>query len=152
VSTENENQSTIQAMLKSARLPANRVVMAPITRSRSKRRDGIPVHFRLEYYCQRASDGGLILAEAAQSASGGADGWEPGMDSAARWRVAEKDRDVCTQRVGVSLRKCDTGVFSHVTHGGATPVCLPWIPVTGKKSSGFVVYSVGWLQPSPTVL
>ena len=44
----------------------HRVVMAPLTRSRSRQPDGIPSELMREYYSQRASDGGLIIAEAAQ--------------------------------------------------------------------------------------
>src|SRR6266404_3116679 len=41
----------------------HRVVMAPLTRSRSKQPDGIPSDLMLEYYCQRASEGGRIFAQ-----------------------------------------------------------------------------------------
>jgi len=42
---------------------SHRVVMAPLTRMRSDPRD-IPNDLMLEYYTQRASDGGLIITEA----------------------------------------------------------------------------------------
>jgi 2,4-dienoyl-CoA reductase-like NADH-dependent reductase (Old Yellow Enzyme family) len=38
----------------------HRVVMAPLTRSRSVQPGGIPGDLMLEYYTQRASEGGLI--------------------------------------------------------------------------------------------
>src|SRR5260370_23595368 len=44
----------------------HRDVIAPLTRSRSKQPDGIPSDLLLEYYCQRASDDELIIAQAAQ--------------------------------------------------------------------------------------
>ena len=44
----------------------HRVVMAPLTRSRSIQPDGIPGDLMLEYYSQRISDGGLIISEATQ--------------------------------------------------------------------------------------
>ena len=47
----------------------HRVVMAPLTRSRSVQPDGVPGDLMLEYYSQRASDGGLIISEAAQLVS-----------------------------------------------------------------------------------
>ena len=58
----------------------HRVVMAPLTRSRSVQPEGIPGDLMLEYYTQRTSDGGLIIAEAAQL-SVATRGWHgaPGM-------------------------------------------------------------------------
>ena len=44
----------------------HRVVMAPLTRSRTIRQGGIPGDLMLEYYTQRTSDGGLIISEANQ--------------------------------------------------------------------------------------
>jgi N-ethylmaleimide reductase len=44
----------------------HRVVMAPLTRSRSIPPDGIPGDLMLKYYSQRTSDGGLIISEATQ--------------------------------------------------------------------------------------
>src|SRR5580693_6519440 len=60
----------------------HRVVMAPLTRSRSMQPGDIPGHLMLEYYNQRASDGGLIIAEAT-SISITARGWygAPGLYS-----------------------------------------------------------------------
>ena len=42
----------------------HRVVMAPLTRSRSVQPGAIPGDLMLEYYTQRASEGGLIVSEA----------------------------------------------------------------------------------------
>src|SRR5580692_12400074 len=41
----------------------HRVVMAPLTRSRSEQPGDIPGRLMLEYYAQRASDGGFIVSE-----------------------------------------------------------------------------------------
>jgi N-ethylmaleimide reductase len=41
----------------------HRVVMSPLTRSRSVQPGSIPGDLMLEYYSQRASDGGLIVSE-----------------------------------------------------------------------------------------
>jgi hypothetical protein len=41
----------------------HRVVMPPMSRLRAQWPSGIPSDLQLEYYCQRASDGGLILTE-----------------------------------------------------------------------------------------
>ena len=48
----------------------HRVVMAPLTRSRSLQPGSIPGDLMLEYYTQRTSDGGLIISEAAQLSLG----------------------------------------------------------------------------------
>ena len=45
---------------------SHRVVMAPLTRSRTIQQGGIPGDLMLEYYTQRTSDGGLIISEANQ--------------------------------------------------------------------------------------
>jgi N-ethylmaleimide reductase len=42
----------------------HRVIMAPLTRSRSIQPDSIPGDLMREYYEQRASEGGLIISEA----------------------------------------------------------------------------------------
>src|ERR1700724_2290575 len=60
----------------------HRVVMAPLTRSRSVQPGSIPGDLMLEYYSQRASDGGLIVSEGTSiSITGG--GWfgAPGLYS-----------------------------------------------------------------------
>src|SRR5258708_27975008 len=52
----------------------HRVVIGPLTRSRSVQPGNIPGDLMLEYYSQRASDGGLIVSEATSiSVAGG--GW-----------------------------------------------------------------------------
>lgn len=45
---------------------ANRVVMAPLTRMRAGRNDGVPSPLASTYYSQRATEGALIIAEASQ--------------------------------------------------------------------------------------
>jgi N-ethylmaleimide reductase len=68
----------------------HRVVMAPLTRSRSVQPGSIPGDRMLEDYRQRASEGGLIVSEAtAISIAGG--GWfgAPGLysdEQVAGWR------------------------------------------------------------------
>src|SRR5260370_17306231 len=42
----------------------HRVVMAPLTRSRAEQPGGIPGDMMVQYYSDRASDGGLIISEA----------------------------------------------------------------------------------------
>ncbi|NBT99673.1 MAG: alkene reductase, partial [Betaproteobacteria bacterium] len=44
----------------------HRIVMAPLTRMRAERPGNQPSALNALYYTQRASDGGLIIAEASQ--------------------------------------------------------------------------------------
>ena len=61
---------------------SHRVVMAPLTRSRSLQPGDIPSDLIREYYTQRASDGGLIISEATSISIAGR-GWlgAPGLYS-----------------------------------------------------------------------
>src|SRR3546814_10013131 len=43
-----------------------RIVMAPLTRMRAGQPDNIPRELNAEYYAQRATPGGLLIAEASQ--------------------------------------------------------------------------------------
>ena len=64
----------------------HRVVMSPLTRSRSVQPGSIPGDLMLEYYSQRSSDGGLIVSEGTSiSIAGG--GWfgAPGLYSDAQF-------------------------------------------------------------------
>jgi N-ethylmaleimide reductase len=49
----------------------HRVVMPPLSRLRAKWPSGVPSDLNLEYYSQRASDGGLIFTEATAVSSTG---------------------------------------------------------------------------------
>jgi len=61
---------------------SHRVVMAPLTRSRSEQPGDIPGALMIQYYGQRASDGGLIVSEATTISIAGR-GWfgAPGLYS-----------------------------------------------------------------------
>src|SRR5271154_1313133 len=63
----------------------HRVVMAPLTRSRSEQPGDIPGDLMTEYYGQRASEGGLIISEATSISITGR-GWfgAPGLYSDAQ--------------------------------------------------------------------
>ncbi|WP_230534210.1 alkene reductase [Microvirga roseola] len=58
----------------------HRVVMAPLTRMRSKQPGNIPYDLNAEYYGQRASDGGLLITEATDiSPQSHGYNWVPGI-------------------------------------------------------------------------
>jgi N-ethylmaleimide reductase len=69
----------------------HRIVMAPLTRMRSEQPGDVPQPINVEYYRQRASDGGLIISEATQvSRLGKGYPGAPGIHSAeqvAGWRA-----------------------------------------------------------------
>jgi len=100
----------------------HRVVMAPLTRSRSLQPGDIPGDLMLEYYTQRASEGGLIVSEATPiSIAGG--GWfgAPGLytdEQVAGWRRITNA--VHEKRGYMFSQLWHTGRASHVdtTNGG----------------------------------
>src|SRR5882672_9911583 len=62
----------------------NRIVMAPMTRSRARQPGDVPTELNALYYSQRAS-AGLIVSEATQiSPEGKGYAWTPGIHSAAQ--------------------------------------------------------------------
>src|SRR6202048_2213465 len=130
----------------------HRVVIAPLTRSRSKQPDGIPSDLMLEYYCQRASDGGLIIAEAAQL-SIRSRGWHgaPGMYSAAQVDGWKKIVDVVHAKGGhIFAQLWHPGRFSHVSlTGGKAPVSASVDPEYWQNPSRLISTPSGWIQPSP---
>lgn len=72
-------------------IPArNRIVMAPLTRSRATAQENMPTALNAEYYAQRAS-AGLIVSEATQiSQEGQGYAWTPGIftsDHVTGWKL-----------------------------------------------------------------
>ena len=105
------------------RLP-NRVVMAPMTRSRAYNRDQAPTELHAEYYAQRAS-AGLIITEGSQISPQGV-GYihTPGIHSDAQIRGWKKVTDAVHQRDGhIFLQLWHVGYVSHPDfHNGELPV------------------------------
>src|ERR1700704_3956679 len=130
----------------------HRVVMAPLTRSRSVQPDGVPGDLMLEYYTQRASDGGLIISEAAQL-SLATRGWHgaPGMYSDAQVDGWKKIVDaVHAKGSHIFAQLWHPGRFSHVSlTGGAVPVSASVDPEYWQNPSRLISTPIGWRQPSP---
>jgi N-ethylmaleimide reductase len=130
----------------------HRVVMAPLTRSRSVQPGNIPGDLMLEYYSQRASDGGLIVSEAtAISVAGG--GWfgAPGLYSDEQVAGWKRITNAVHAKLGYMFSQLwHTGRASHVdTTNGVSPVSSwvnpeYWQDPTIKESTPH-----GWQQPSP---
>ena len=131
---------------------AHRVVMAPLTRSRSEQPGDIPGDLMLEYYTQRASKGGLIISEATTISIGGR-GWfgAPGMYS---------DEQVAGWKKIVGAVHAKGGrMFSQLWHVGrsshisltncAAPVAPSIVPGYWLNSTPSISTPSGWANPSP---
>src|ERR1700723_2711564 len=103
----------------------HRVVMAPLTRSRSVQPDSVPGELMKEYYEQRASEGGLIISEAT-NISLTSRGWlgAPGLytdEQVAGWKSVVSA--VHTKGGQMFAQLWHTGRSSHTAMtGGSTPV------------------------------
>lgn len=125
----------------------HRVVMAPLTRSRSLQPGDIPGDLMLEYYTQRASKGGLIVSEATNISVSGR-GWygAPGLYSEDQTEGWKKITEAVHQKGGFLFAQLwHTGRASHsdVT-GGAMPVAPSVVPF-----ESIVATPNGWVNPSP---
>src|SRR3984957_18819994 len=130
----------------------HRAVMGPLTRSRSVQPGNIPGDLMLEYYSQRASDGGLIVSEATSiSVAGG--GWfaAPGLYSEEQVAGWKRITDAVHQRRGYMFSQLwHTGRAGHVdSTKGATPVSSSVNPEYWRDPTILESTPHGWRQPSP---
>jgi len=113
---------------------SNRVVLAPLTRSRAGKGD-VPGPMNADYYRQRAS-AGLIISEATQiSPQGKGYAWTPGIHSAeqvAGWRLVTDAVHQAGGRMVIQL--WHVGRISHpdLQVGGALPVAPSAVKPEGK--------------------
>lgn len=124
----------------------NRLVMAPLTRMRSKQPGNIPYELNAQYYAQRAG-AGLIISEATQiSQQGQGYPGTPGIHTAeqiAGWKLVT---DAVHQAGGlIALQLWHVGRISHSSH---QPQCgLPVAPsAIAAANSG--TYTADW-KPTP---
>ena len=121
---------------------ANRIVMAPLTRSRAGAAD-VPSEMAIEYYVQRAS-AGLIIAEATQvSPQGKGYVYTPGIYSADQVEAWKKITDAVHAAGGkIFLQLWHVGRISHssLQPDGALPVAPSAIKPQGQAytEAGFV--------------
>lgn len=113
---------------------SHRVVMAPLTRMRAERPSLAPRPLNAEYYAQRATSGGLIIAEASPVvATGHGSPGTPGIYSEAQikgWRAVV---DAVHARGGlVFLQLWHVGRVSHSSFqpGGVLPVSSSAVPIS----------------------
>jgi N-ethylmaleimide reductase len=130
----------------------HRVVMAPLTRSRSVQPNSIPGDLMREYYSQRASDGGFILSEAT-NISVGSKGWQgaPGLFTDEQVKGWKKVVSAVHNKGGHMFAQLwHTGRSSHVSvTGGETPVTASVNPEYWEDPENLVSTPDGWKQPSP---
>jgi len=121
----------------------NRVIMAPLTRMRSKQPGNIPHALNAEYYAQRAG-AGLIISEATQISQQG-QGYPatPGIHSPEQvegWKLVTKA--VHDKGGKIFLQLWHVGRISHSSHqpNGGLPVAPSAIAPTG------MVFTADWQQ------
>jgi N-ethylmaleimide reductase len=115
---------------------SHRVVMAPLTRMRASRPDNAPTALNADYYGQRATTGGLIIAEASPVApTGHGAPATPGCYSDAQvegWKLVT--RAVHAKGGYIFLQLWHVGRISHASlqPGGAAPVAPSAIAAAGS--------------------
>src|SRR5271167_2849827 len=130
----------------------HRVVMAPLTRSRSEQPGDVPGNLMVEYYSQRASDGGLIISEASTISIAGR-GWygAPGMYSDEQVAGWKKVVDAVHAKGGrIFAQLWHTGRSSHISvTEGSVPVSASVSPAYWEDANNLTSTPAGWVQPSP---
>ena len=130
----------------------HRVIMAPLTRSRSIQPDSVPGDLMRTYYGQRASDGGLIISEAT-NISLTSRGWlgAPGLYTDEQVKGWSKIvADVRAQGGHMFAQLWHTGRSSHTAMtGGAMPVSASVDPSYWEHPNHLVSIPGGWAQSTP---
>lgn len=130
----------------------HRVIMAPLTRSRSVQPNSVPGDLMREYYEQRASDGGLIITEAT-NISLTSRGWlgAPGLYSDQQVEGWKKIVSAVHAKGGHMFAQLwHSGRSSHTSMtGGAIPVSASVDPTYWENPNHLVSIPGGWVQPSP---
>jgi N-ethylmaleimide reductase len=130
----------------------HRVIMAPLTRSRSVQPDSVPGDLMRTYYEQRASEGGLIISEAT-NISLTSRGWlgAPGLYSEKQvngWKAVTAA--VKAKGGHMVAQLWHTGRSSHIAMtGGATPVTASVNESYWEDPNHLVSIPGGWAQSSP---
>lgn len=130
----------------------HRVVMAPLTRSRSVQPDSVPGDLMKKYYEQRATDGGLIITEAT-NISLTSRGWlgAPGLYTSEQVTGWKQIVSAVRARGGHMFAQLwHTGRSSHTAlTGGAMPASASVDPAYWQNPGHLVSIPGGWVQPSP---
>lgn len=125
----------------------HRIAMAPLSRLRSDV-GGMPTKLAIEYYRQRASEGGLIVTEGVYMAAGG-NGYHgvPGIDDDAQiagWKAITEAVHAKGGRIFMQL--WHVGRVSHSVHqpNGGAPVAPSALPFEGVAFT-----ADGWVPSTP---
>jgi N-ethylmaleimide reductase len=129
----------------------HRIVMPPLSRLRAEWPSGIPSDLMLEYYDQRASDGGLIFTEAtAISPSGRGYRGAPGLYSAEQVTGWKRITDAVHAKSGHMFAQLwHAGRTTHTAVTGEEPVTASVDPSYWADPNILVVTPDGFSQPSP---
>jgi N-ethylmaleimide reductase len=129
----------------------HRIVMPPMSRLRAQWPSGVPSDLMLEYYSQRASDGGLVLTEAtAIAASGRGYKGAPGIYSDEQVAGWKRITDAVHAKGGHMFAQLwHAGRTTHVAVTGEQPVTASVDPAYWADPSILVVTPDGFAQPSP---
>lgn len=123
---------------------SNRVVMAPLTRSRAGQPGDVPTALNVEYYAQRAT-AGLIVTEASQvSRQGQGYAWTPGIYTDAQeagWKSVVQAVHAKGGHIAVQLWHVGRISHSLLQENGAAPVAPS--ALVAKNSQCFVVQPDG---------
>jgi N-ethylmaleimide reductase len=130
----------------------HRVVMAPLTRSRSVQPNSVPGDLMREYYQQRASNGGFIITEAT-NISLTSRGWlgAPGLytnEQVEGWRKIVAAVHAKGGHFFAQLWHSGRSSHTEMT-GGATPVTASVDPSYWQNPGHLVSIPGRWAQPSP---
>lgn len=130
----------------------HRVVMAPLTRSRAEQPGGIPGDMMVQYYSDRASDGGLIISEAT-NISLTARGWygAPGLYTDQQVEGWKRVVRAIHAKNGLAFAQLwHTGRSSHSDNqDGNAPVSASVEASYWEDPNHLVSAPSGWVQPSP---
>jgi N-ethylmaleimide reductase len=132
----------------------HRVVMAPMTRQRSHWPTNVPSDLQVEYYTQRSSEGGLIIAEGTAVSHRGHGGkGSPGLwtkDQVSGW---QRVTDAVHANGGFMFAQLwHAGRLSHVSTSGETPVAPSVDPdfwTNPASPANLVSTPEGLVPPSP---
>src|SRR5260370_2448539 len=131
---------------------SHRVVMGPLTRSRSEQPGDIPGNLMVEYYKQRGSEGGLIISEGTTVSIAGR-GWfgAPGLYSDEQIAGWKKITGAVHAKGGCMFSQLwHVGRSSNVAMtNGVPPVAPSVVPSYWLDSTPNVSTPDGWVKPSP---
>ena len=130
---------------------SHRVVMPAMSRLRAQPGSGIPSDLMLEYYSQRASDGGLIVTEATAIAASARGYYHaPGLYTNEQEAGWSRVTDAVHAKGGYMFAQLwHAGRTTHIAMTGTEPVTASVDPTYGAASHILVDTPDGFLQPSP---